>query len=232
VDVPRVKPNAIVGQFIPHRIDLIESVAWGGLSLAARRVLDRLEIEHMHHGGVENGHLPCTYSDLERFGVRRKSISAAIEELVAAGMIEVTHQGRGGNAVYRNASRYRLTYLATRTAAPTDEWKRRGRHPGAERKNAKPGAKTPPTQGAKTPPTEPITRGENAPTALGAKTPLLSISREDAATTPAAQPREQASPSKASGERTGQASGAVTVGEALASSPIVRKLRAARRGVA
>lgn len=168
--VGRPKPNTIVGQFIPHRVEMIESTAYGCLSHAARRVLDRLECEHAGHGGMENGNLPCTYSDFERFGLRRKSIAPAIAELVAAGFLEVTVKGRGGNAAYRNSSRYRLTYLATKKTAPTDDWK-----------NKTPGAKTPLTPGAKTPPTDRVFGGENAPTVSGAKTPLLSISRGEPA---------------------------------------------------
>lgn len=117
------KPGTIAGQFIPHRVDMLESDAWASLSLAARRVLDRLEIEHAHNGGKENGNLVCTYKDFERFGIRRPSIAAAVRQVVAVGLVEVTHRGRGGNAEYRDPSRYRLTYLATGKAAPTDDWR-------------------------------------------------------------------------------------------------------------
>lgn len=200
----RVKPNTIVGQFVPRRLDMLESAAWAGLSLAARKVLDRLEIEHMRHGGADNGHLPCTYDDFARFGIRRKSVADALDELVGLGFIEVTHQGRGGNAVYRHPSRYRLTYLHTKKAAATDEWK-----------NRTPGAKAPLPPGAKTPLTEPVTGGESAPTASGAETPLLSISREERDT---ARAVVVASHHMARVSEDGQAGGFVPVGEALARS--------------
>ena len=116
------KPGTIVGQFIAHRVAMLESDAWARLTFVARRVLDRLEIEHAHHGGKENGKLVCTYRDFELFGVRRPSIAAAIRLLVEVGLVEVTHQGRGGNAEFRDPSRYRLTYLPTEKKAPTDEW--------------------------------------------------------------------------------------------------------------
>lgn len=126
--MPRPKPTRIEGQFIPHRRDLLESPAWRSLSPAARRILDRLELEDMYEGGGENGNLICTYDQMAEYGVRRQSIKAAIAELVAVGMVEVTHKGRGGNAVYRDASRYRITYLRTgkgsRAQSPTDEWRR------------------------------------------------------------------------------------------------------------
>lgn len=120
----RAKPNTIIGQFIPHRIEMLESGAWRRLSLAARHILDRLECEHASHGGFENGSLGCTYDDFQRFGVRRKSIAPALKELQSMGFVVVTRRGRGGNAGYRHMSRYRLTYLATRHEAPTDEWRR------------------------------------------------------------------------------------------------------------
>lgn len=118
------KPTTIVGQFVAHRVAMLESAAWARLTFAARRVLDRLEIEHAHHGGKENGNLVCTYRDFELFGVRRPSIAAAIRLLVEVGLVEVTHTGRGGNAEFRDPSRYRLTYLNTVKQAPTDEWEK------------------------------------------------------------------------------------------------------------
>jgi hypothetical protein len=42
---------------------MLESAAYCELSLSARRVLDRIEIELAKHGGVENGRLPVTYDD-------------------------------------------------------------------------------------------------------------------------------------------------------------------------
>lgn len=200
----RAKPNTIVGQFIPHRLDMIESGAWAALSLAARRVLDRLEIEHMRHGGADNGHLPCTYDDFARFGIRRKSVADALTELVGLGFVEITEQGRGGNAAYRHPSRYRLTYLHTKKAAATDEWK-----------NKSPGAKSPLTPGAKSPPTEQVSGGEIAPTASGADTPLLSISREEPGT---ARAVVVASHPMARVSEDGLAGGFIPVSEALTRS--------------
>lgn len=116
------KSGQIDGPWVAHRRALLESAAWQSLSLAARRVLDRLEIEHMQHAGLENGRLKTTYADLEAFGVRRASVSGALAELIATGLVRVTEQGRGGNAEYRRASCYRLTYLHAFGQEPTDEW--------------------------------------------------------------------------------------------------------------
>jgi hypothetical protein len=135
------RKSTIVGQFVPHRLDLIESPAWRALSLSARRVLDRIEVELCHHGGHrENGRLPVTYGDFVRYGVRRNSVASAIRECVALGLVVVTEQGYGGNSEFRKASKYRLTYIPTRAAnpaarypdQPTDDWKHIGTVDAAE----------------------------------------------------------------------------------------------------
>ncbi len=92
------------------------------LAPAARRCLDRLELEHLDHAGKENGRLVVTYDDFARFGIRRASITSALEQLEAVGFLRVMERGRGGNSEYRKASKYRLTYLATNDAEPTDDW--------------------------------------------------------------------------------------------------------------
>jgi hypothetical protein len=114
----------IEGQFVPHRLAMLESAAWRALSFTARRILDRIEIEHMGHGGVENGRLPVTYDDLERYGIRRKSISGGLFELAALGFLEITQRGRMAAAEFHVPSKYRLTYVLTfdPAGAPTDEW--------------------------------------------------------------------------------------------------------------
>jgi hypothetical protein len=114
----------IEGQFVPHRLAMLESAAWRLLSFTARRILDRIEIEHMGHGGVENGRLPVTYDDFERYGIRRKSIPAGLFELEALGFLEITQRGRMAAAEFHVPSKYRLTYVLTfnPAGAPTDEW--------------------------------------------------------------------------------------------------------------
>ena len=59
---------------------MLESEAWRALSLNAHKVIDRVKIEHMHHGGTENGNLIVTHADFQAYGVRRQSIAAAIRE--------------------------------------------------------------------------------------------------------------------------------------------------------
>jgi hypothetical protein len=113
----------IVGQFVAHRIDMLQSPAWCALSLSARRVLDRIEIEHAAHGGADNGKLPVTYADFEKYGMDRHAIAPAMREAVALGFIAIAEVGRAGNAEFRKPNLFRLTYIHT-ALAPTDEWQR------------------------------------------------------------------------------------------------------------
>src|SRR6516162_10773656 len=103
---------------------MLKSPAWSVLSLSARRVLDRIEIERADHGGNDNGRLPVTYDDFERYGIHRHSIAAAIRETVALGFVEITERGRAGNAEFRSPHKFRLTYFPVGRAPPTHEWQR------------------------------------------------------------------------------------------------------------
>jgi hypothetical protein len=103
---------------------MIESPAWSVLSLSARRVLDRIEIEHAHHGGNDNGRLPVTYDDFECYGIHRHSIAAAIREILALGFAEIAERGRAGNAESRSPHKFRLTYFRVGRAPATNEWQR------------------------------------------------------------------------------------------------------------
>jgi hypothetical protein len=118
----KARRSRIVGQFAPRPIRLLESAAYRVLSLSARRVFDRVEIELAHHGGADNGALPVTYDDFERYGIHRHSIAPAIREAAALGFIEITEPGRAGNADWRKPTLFRLTYRNTDYAGPTDEW--------------------------------------------------------------------------------------------------------------
>src|SRR5262249_37500536 len=98
--------NRISGQFAPRLVEMLKSPAYCVLSLSARRVLDRIEIEFRHHGGKENGRLPVTFNDFTRYGIDRHSVAPAIRELEALGFIEVTEHGRGGNAEWRQPNKF------------------------------------------------------------------------------------------------------------------------------
>jgi hypothetical protein len=104
---------------------MLRSPALRVLSLTARRILDRLDLEHVNHGGKDNGRLPVTFADLRRFGMSNPNDNArGFRELRALGFIEVTRAGRAGNAEHRTPNLFRITYLPANGKAPTDEWRR------------------------------------------------------------------------------------------------------------
>lgn len=119
------RKGAIVGAFVAHPLELRRSPAWRALPDDARRVLMRLELEHMEHGGACNGALACTYTDFADDGLRRSSISLAIRQCVALGFLEVTQAGRRSISDFRRPSLYRLTHLNGCGPSPeaTHEWK-------------------------------------------------------------------------------------------------------------
>jgi hypothetical protein len=119
------KPNAIGGQFAALPIEMLKSPAFRALSLTALRVLLRIEIEHACHGGKDNGNLPVTHDQFIEYGARKNSVAPALQELIVAGVIEITEKGRGGNSVWRRPNRFRLTYRSAGTKPATNEWRNR-----------------------------------------------------------------------------------------------------------
>jgi hypothetical protein len=121
---PPRRRNRIDGQFSARTIEMMEAPSWSVLSLAARLILDRIEIEMAHHGGSDNGRLPVTFDQFVEYGMHRHSIGPALRELCALGYIEITERGRAGNGEWRRPNLFRLTYRHVGNAKPTDEWKR------------------------------------------------------------------------------------------------------------
>jgi hypothetical protein len=115
----RAKPQPA---YVKHRRELLESPAWRALTLAAIRVIERLEIELMRHAGKNNGNLIVTYDQFVQHGIRRKSIAPAIQLLVDVRLLEITQRGWRSAGQHRPAH-YRLTFLPTAGAPATDEWK-------------------------------------------------------------------------------------------------------------
>jgi hypothetical protein len=103
--------------------EMLESPALGSLSSSSLRALARLMLEHLRHAGWENGNLACTYSDFERYGIRRASISRAIGDLIEKGFVRVSVQGGRCYGAGSRPSRYRLTWIGTLDGSPTNEWK-------------------------------------------------------------------------------------------------------------
>src|SRR5882672_7188985 len=111
--MPRRRRTEIGSQFVARTREVLESYAYRTLSLSARRLLDRIELENMYHGGAENGRLPVTYRDFVAYGIDGHAVGPAIREAVALGFLEVTERGCAGNAEFRSPNKFRLTYLPT-----------------------------------------------------------------------------------------------------------------------
>ena len=122
----RIKRRSAIGEgWISYPLSMLESPPLRALSLSAVRVMHRLEIEHMHHGGAENGRLIVTHEQFGAWGIAQNAIAPAIRELVALGFVEVTEKGCGGNENQRRANRFRLTYVNTKNREqPTHEWRK------------------------------------------------------------------------------------------------------------
>jgi hypothetical protein len=107
-----ISKEHIPGPFAWRLIEMMNSPAYRVLSLAAHRILSRLEIELEQHGrkSDENGKLPCTYAHFTEYGVCRNQIGPAIRELVALGFVEITRNGIAGNAESRQPALFLLTY--------------------------------------------------------------------------------------------------------------------------
>jgi hypothetical protein len=107
---------------------MVTSPAYRALSLSGHRVLARIQIEHMNHGGVENGKLPVTFDNFEAYGISEKSIAPALREVQALGFVRITERGRPSKSDFgRHPNQFELTYLHSASPhfdAPTDDWKR------------------------------------------------------------------------------------------------------------
>jgi hypothetical protein len=119
------KKRQIDGNYVPHTRELLEAPAWRVLSLSGHRVLDRIEIEHLRHGGKDNGELPVTFNNFEDNGMDRHAIAPAIRECVALGLLRITRQGSAGNAEHRRPNHFLLTYLPAKgRGKASNEWRR------------------------------------------------------------------------------------------------------------
>lgn len=117
--------------FVWETAEFLSSPACRAASLYCRRLLDFLKVEHLLHGGLENGRLQAPYSQLVEWGIPRRAISETIKEAEALGLIAVERGGKR-NQVENSENRYRITWLefSVRTAAQPywsrggNEWQR------------------------------------------------------------------------------------------------------------
>jgi hypothetical protein len=114
-------------QFVMHTIEMLESAAYRVMSASGHRILARIEIEHGHHGGKENGRLPVTFDNFEDYGISPKSVAPGLREVQALGFVKITTRGRASKSDFgRHPNQFSLTYLrgpAPKYAEPTHEWK-------------------------------------------------------------------------------------------------------------
>jgi hypothetical protein len=104
---------------------MLESESWSAMPLSARRVVDRVVLEHLAHGGTQNGELVVTYDDLARFGLSsRRATAAAIRIAVSLGFLDITVRGRRAFGGARLPSRYGLTWLPKCDRTPaSNRWR-------------------------------------------------------------------------------------------------------------
>jgi hypothetical protein len=120
------RKNQIGGHFAARLIEMLGSPAYRVLSVSAHRVISRIEIEHAHHGGSENGNLPVTKQNFMDYGMDHDAVAPAIREAEALGFIRMK-RGRGGNADHRQPNRFFLTFVngrGNRSYPPTHEWRK------------------------------------------------------------------------------------------------------------
>jgi hypothetical protein len=119
-----MKRAKIIIGYVRHPKDLLKSPAWGAASLPARRILDRLEVEHISHHGKCNGDLQVSYAQLAAGGVRRRSIPGAVRDLRRLGLLKVRVSTVLRVGQIRPPNLYELTYLETPAGGPTNDWRK------------------------------------------------------------------------------------------------------------
>jgi hypothetical protein len=97
--------KAATEPFIMLPRSLIQSDAWRSAGINTRRFVDFLLLEHMAHGGKENGKLKAPYGQLEQFNINARFVSEAIAEAEKLGLVDCH---RGGMRV---ATTYTINWL-------------------------------------------------------------------------------------------------------------------------
>jgi hypothetical protein len=97
--------------FVWVPLKVMGSPAWCGLSLSAKRIMDRLLIENYRHHRMNNGRLRVSYEQFRGHGVALCCIATALRKLVKAGLLAITKGAREDERQGPNL--YRLTFLGT-----------------------------------------------------------------------------------------------------------------------
>ncbi len=117
-----------IDEWVWQPVEMLMGEAWREISINARRVVERLMIEHCAQGATSNGELCVSYEQFEEHGASYNHIAAAISEAEAAGAIVARRQGK--QAGRNSPTFYRLTWLGGWNASgemipPTNDWKSR-----------------------------------------------------------------------------------------------------------
>jgi hypothetical protein len=106
--------------FIMARLDMLDSVAYWALKPIEVRILQVIEIEHMRHGGTENGNLIVPRRQFEKRGIHKDAIAPGLRAIRTLGFVDI-QLGAAGIGDQAQAHRFRLTYVQPN---PTDEWQK------------------------------------------------------------------------------------------------------------
>jgi hypothetical protein len=98
-------------RFVWIPVAVMENTAWCGLSINARRIMDRLLIENARHKSEANGRLRVSYQQFEDCGIGARLISPALRELEQAGLLAITKGEQRGK--FREPNLYRVTFYGT-----------------------------------------------------------------------------------------------------------------------
>src|SRR4051794_28288006 len=96
--------------FIQPWRELYCSDAWRSQSINCRRLIDFLIVEHMNHGGCENGRLVAPWAQLRANGIGQRFIAETIREAEELRLIDVK-RGLYRGAARNHPTRFRLTFL-------------------------------------------------------------------------------------------------------------------------
>jgi hypothetical protein len=89
----RPKKTSAADAFVKLPRSVLDSEAWRNLRLHARRFIDCLMIEHLRHGGKENGQLKATHRQLIARSISARLIAPAIREACRSGLVRITRPG-------------------------------------------------------------------------------------------------------------------------------------------
>ncbi|MHA6686891.1 hypothetical protein [Mesorhizobium sp. A556] len=117
------RPPEDQGGWFGISLALLESPAYRTLSLNARRAFDRLLIEHIGHGRLENGRLTVTHEQFIDYGVTLDLIADALDEMIYKGLLRA-ERGKAGNGT-AHPTVFTLTFDGIYDgASASNEWKK------------------------------------------------------------------------------------------------------------